>query len=113
MTTASIGDGPPAEEAPTGLELRLDQVTRRSPGLSREAGVSRCEAGARLKVSVDTAHHRCMNDASAISDPHARTAIAAQNALSVSGLAVARLLIGMAAPLDGVRVQVVVERLDD
>lgn len=88
-------------------------MTRRSPGLSREAGVERGEAGTRLKGSADAVGRRCGNDTRAIRDQHARSAMAAQNALSVRGLAVARLVIGMGVPLDGVRVEVVVRRLDD
>ena len=54
-----------------------------------------------------------MNGKGAIRDRHTRPAVRAQNAPSVSGLAVARVLIGIAVPLDGVRVEVVVGSLDD
>ncbi|MDE2764368.1 MAG: hypothetical protein OXQ94_06015 [Gemmatimonadota bacterium] len=53
-----------------------------------------------------------MNDPRAIRGQHTRTAMAAQRALSVSGPAVARAVIGMAVPLGGVRVEVVVGRLE-
>ena len=85
---------------------------RRSPGPSREAAVDRDDAGTPLNVGADTVDCRCMNGTGAIRHRHARTAMAAQKALSVSGLAV-RVLIGMAAPLVGVWVEVVVGRLDD
>ena len=54
-----------------------------------------------------------MNDTSATRDQHARTAVHAQYALGVSGLAVARVVFGIPVPLDGVRVDVDVGRLDD
>lgn len=105
--------GPAAGEAPAGLGLRSDQVTWRSPGPSRESGVDRGEAGARLKEGADTVNGRRMNDTSAMRDQHARTAVRAQNALSMSGLAIAPVFIGIAVPLGGERVDVVVGRLDD
>ena len=54
-----------------------------------------------------------MNDAGAVRGRHGHAAVDAQNALGVSGLGVFRVVVGMAAPLDGVRVEVVVRRLDD
>ena len=53
-----------------------------------------------------------MDCTSAICDQHSRAAMAAQNARSVSVLVVARAVIGMAVPLDRVRIEVVVGRLD-
>ena len=105
--------GPAAGEAPAGLGLRLDLVTWRSPGPSREVGVDRDQAGARPKLGADTVDGRRMNDTSAIRDQHARTDVRAQNALSLSGLAVDRVLIGVAVPLGAVRADVVVGRLND
>jgi len=58
-------------------------------------------------------NRRRWNGTVTIRDQHARTAVAAQNALSVSGLGVARVVAGMAVPLGGVRAEVVVGRLDD
>ncbi|MDE0649702.1 MAG: hypothetical protein OXI12_05090, partial [Gammaproteobacteria bacterium] len=53
-----------------------------------------------------------MSDTSALRDQHARAPMAAQNARRVDGLAVARVVIGLAVPLDGRRVEVIVGRLD-
>ncbi len=105
--------GPAAGEATAGLGFRLNQVTGRSPGAGRKAGVNRGEAGARLKVGADALDGRRMNAPSAIRDQHARTAVRAQNALGVSGLTFARVVIGIAVPLGGMRLEVVVRRLDD
>lgn len=88
-------------------------MTRRSPGPSREIGVNRDEAGTRPKAGADTVDRRYLNDTNATRDRHARTTMAAQNALSVSVLAVARVVTGVAVPLNGVRVEVVVGRLGD
>ena len=107
-------EGLPSGRGRTGrLAVREDQLTRRSPGLSRESNVSRGEAGARRKMNTDTVDRRCKHDDSAIRDRHTRTAMAAQNARSVSGLVVAGLVTRFAAPLEGVRLEVVVGRLDD
>ena len=54
-----------------------------------------------------------MNHTSVTCDHHARTAMAAQSASSVSRLVVARVVTRRAVPLDGVRRKVVVGRLDD
>ena len=69
--------------------------------MRREAGVDRDDAGARLEVGADTVDGRRMNDARAIRDQHARADVAAQSALSMSGMVL------------GVRVVVVVGRLRD
>jgi len=81
--------------------------------LSREAGVNRGEAGTCRKVSADNADRRRVNHNRAIRDRHAHAAMAAQNALDVSGLVVAGVVTRLAMPLDGVRLEVVVRRLDD
>ena len=54
-----------------------------------------------------------MNGTLAVRGQHAGNAMAAQNARTVSGLAIAWVVIRMAVPLDGVRAQVVVGRLND
>ncbi len=111
-TTASVRVAR-AAGVPPGPGLRSDQATRRSPGLSGEAGVNRGEARTRLNVGTDPDNCRCMNNTGAIRCQHARTAMAAQNARGVSGLAVTRVVIRMTVPLDGVRVEVVVGRFGD
>jgi len=63
-------------------------------------------------VGADTADRRYMSDNSAIRDQHARAPMAAQNTRRMGGLAVARVVIGLAVPLDGGRVEVIVGRLD-
>jgi len=53
------------------------------------------------------------SDGSALREQHARGAMAAQKAWRMGGLAVARVVVGMTVPLDGVRVDVIVGRLDN
>ena len=81
--------------------------------MDREAGVNRGEGGTRLDVSADTVDRRRMTDTSTICGQHARAAMAAQNARSVRGLAVARVVASIAVPLDGGRAEMVVGRLYD
>jgi len=54
-----------------------------------------------------------MNDTGATCDQHARPGMAAQGALSVSGPVVVLVVTVMAVPPGGVRIEVVVGRLDD
>jgi len=64
-------------------------------------------------VSADTVDRRCKPDDSTVRDRHARAAMAAQNARSVNGPVAAGVVTRLAVPLGGVRLEVVVGRLDD
>ncbi len=64
-------------------------------------------------MNADTVDFSRGTDPSALREQHARGTMAAQKARRMGGLAIARLLVGIAAPLGGVRIEVVVGRFDD